>query len=201
MRIVFLTLICFISGAIPYSYILGKVFLGKDIREFGDGNPGAANAFRAGGVLVGVAAAIMDFLKAFLPIFFLKNVLPPNSLGTCMVFIAPILGHAFTPFFLFKGGKAVATTYGVWMAVTNFGALPYMGIFMLLLVLLQRQDTWTVVLGFALFSIYPLFIKGNSVLLALYFANFAVLVYKHYADMKGGIAPRDWLLRLVGVRK
>lgn len=95
MRIVFLTLICFISGAIPYSYILGKVFLGKDIREFGDGNPGAANAFRAGGVLVGVAAAIMDFLKAFLPIFFLKNVLPPNSLGTCMVFMSLLQLVAF----------------------------------------------------------------------------------------------------------
>lgn len=201
MKIVFLTLVCFISGAVPYSYILGRIFTGKDIRKFGDGNPGAANAFRAGGVLIGTVAAIMDFLKAFLPIFFLKSSLSFDSLGALPVLIAPILGHAFTPFFLFKGGKAVATTYGVWMATTNFGALPYMGTFMLLLVLLQKRDSWTVVLGFAMFGIYPLFIKSNPVLIALYFTNFAVLVYRHYTDMKGGMVPRDWLLKLAGVKK
>ncbi|MBO8131906.1 MAG: glycerol-3-phosphate acyltransferase [Candidatus Marinimicrobia bacterium] len=199
--VVLLTILCFISGAVPYSYIVGKLFIKKDIRNYGDGNPGSANVIRAGGWLIGLLAAILDFGKGFIPVIIIKQNMSDSSLALIPILIAPILGHAFTPFLRFKGGKAVAVTYGVWMAYTNFDALPFIGISMLIFTSIQKQDAWSVVAGFLIFGAYPIFIIGNTVAISLFLTNLSILIYKHYKDLKGGILPRDWVTKLIGVGK
>ena len=61
-------ILAYFAGSIPFSFILGKIFLASDIREVGDMNPGAANAWKAGGARVGVPALILDFSKGMLPV-------------------------------------------------------------------------------------------------------------------------------------
>ena len=61
MPVLGFVILSFLSGAVPYSVILGKLFLRKDIREYGDGNPGGANAWRAGGPAFGLLAILLDF--------------------------------------------------------------------------------------------------------------------------------------------
>ena len=80
----------FLSGAVPYSVILGKLLLREDIREYGDGNPGAANVWRAGGPLFGLAAIMLDLLKAFLPVYYAMVYcdFPDNTLMA--IAIAPV---------------------------------------------------------------------------------------------------------------
>ena len=62
-------IIGFISGSIPWALVIGKLFSGKDIRDVGDGNPGAANAWKTGGWILGILSLILDIAKGFIPIY------------------------------------------------------------------------------------------------------------------------------------
>lgn len=118
--------ICFFIGAIPFGYLIGKS-QGVDIREHGSGNIGATNAFRILGKKWGVIVFILDFLKAAVPlaiIYYLLDTeiipMPPPSnhhLYTMLCGIAVVLGHNYSPFLDFKGGKGIASTAG-FIAVT-----------------------------------------------------------------------------------
>ena len=108
----------FILGSIPFSVWLGRVVLHKDIRAYGDGNPGAANVLRAGGRLVGVVAILLDFAKGAIPVGVAVFVVRMSGWRLVPVALAPVLGHAFSPFLSFRGGKAIATTFGVWTGLT-----------------------------------------------------------------------------------
>ncbi len=109
--------LAFFTGAIPTAYLAGKLFKGLDIREHGSGNVGATNAFRVLGRKIGVFVFVLDFLKGFLPAFFLAKWMGIVNLepgeAALWIGIGAILGHVFTPFLRFKGGKGIATGGGV----------------------------------------------------------------------------------------
>ena len=119
MKVVLLCLPLFFCGAIPFSYLLGKLLLHKDIRDFGDGNPGAANAWKAGGAAVGLVAVLLDVLKGLIPLLLVLSLFDMEGISMAFLAVAPVCGHAFSPFLHFRGGKAVAVTYGVWLALTG----------------------------------------------------------------------------------
>lgn len=102
-----------------FSYIIGLI-LGKDIKNYGDGNPGGFNLWHAGGKVAGILGSLLDFLKGALPLYIIikKGNLSPFEIS--IVAIAPLLGHIFSPLLKGKGGKGVATTFGIWVALTNF---------------------------------------------------------------------------------
>jgi glycerol-3-phosphate acyltransferase PlsY len=123
MLILFYHLASFLVGAIPVGYLIGRA-RGIDIRAEGSGNTGATNAGRVLGKKVGIITLLLDVLKGTLPVvlanFFLlvpgnlntMNELIPASLGLTAIF-----GHCFSPFVGFKGGKGVATSLGVFLAL------------------------------------------------------------------------------------
>ena len=112
-------LIAYILGSIPTSYIMGKLVKGIDIRDFGSGNVGATNALRILGTKYGVSALVIDMLKGFIAIFIGKLLInEPANLILILIGLAAILGHIFTIFLKFKGGKGVATSAGVFLALT-----------------------------------------------------------------------------------
>jgi glycerol-3-phosphate acyltransferase PlsY len=121
-RIILAIIISYIFGAIPTAYIFGRLIKGVDIRNFGSGNVGATNALRLLGRGWGVAILILDILKGFLPVFIFGGYLSKfvNFNQSVNLFIciglASILGHTWTIFLGFKGGKGVATTFGVLIA-------------------------------------------------------------------------------------
>lgn len=106
--------ISILCGSIPFAFIAGKI-KGIDIRQHGSGNVGATNAFRVLGKKIGSLVFLADFLKGFLPVFILKNYYLTHSSKLLFLFIgaSAILGHVFTPFLGFKGGKGIATGAGV----------------------------------------------------------------------------------------
>ncbi len=109
----------YLLGAIPTAYLFGKYLKKIDIRKSGSGNIGAANAFRVLGKGPGLWVFAIDFLKAFLPFFILKKVNSNAGAAEALVIwlgLAPILGHIFTPFLGFSGGKGVAAGAGVLFA-------------------------------------------------------------------------------------
>jgi len=112
-------------GAIPFGLVFARWITGKDPREHGSGNIGATNAMRTGGKKVGVLTLIADVLKGALPVS-LALFLAFGELEIALVALAAFLGHIFPIYLNFKGGKGVATMFGVlipWLpivAITSF---------------------------------------------------------------------------------
>jgi len=114
-------IISYLVGSIPTAYIFGRVIKGVDIRKFGSGNVGATNAMRLLGKKIGVTVLLLDILKGFLAVFILGNLfknrgLLPRDAFLIMLGVAVICGHNWTVFLSFKGGKGIATTFGVLIA-------------------------------------------------------------------------------------
>ncbi|MBQ1478097.1 MAG: glycerol-3-phosphate 1-O-acyltransferase PlsY [Erysipelotrichaceae bacterium] len=110
-------IIGYLIGSIPWALIIGKVFYKKDIRQFGSGNLGGSNAGRVLGKKAGVAVIVLDALKAFLVMCLTKAVTPE---ATAYAGLAVCIGHCFPVFAQFKGGKAVACSYGYLLALGLF---------------------------------------------------------------------------------
>ncbi len=117
----------YIIGSIPFGLVLGLVFCKTDIRKAGSGNVGATNVARLCGFKLGVLALFLDALKGVAPVamalYFFPNyfptLVPAKTLVSFVGFtaLAAILGHIYSYFLKFRGGKAVATTVGVYLVL------------------------------------------------------------------------------------
>ena len=115
----------FLLGSIPTGYLLVRIFGHGDIRKFGSGNIGATNVLRKSGKKLGLITLIIDFLKGFICCAGSVNGLGILDLKSdyeyMLVGSAVILGHIFSPWLKFKGGKGVATAFGVIIAIIDIG--------------------------------------------------------------------------------
>lgn len=169
--------IAFLVGSIPFSLILGKL-VGRDIRKFGEGNPGTANAFRAGGFRIGVPSLILDSFKGVVPVALLTQ--GASSWQIPIIAIAPVLGHAFSPFLRLKGGKAIATSFGIWTGLALWGAPSAMGLGAITAVFLFKtlNDMYKTLLIFAGLALFLLFSGQGFDMWALFVANLAIVAFK-----------------------
>lgn len=191
-QIQLLTLLGFFAGSIPFSVLVGYIFTKTDIRLYGDGNPGGTNAWKAGGWYVGVLATLLDVSKGYLPV---KLAYSQGVSGWLLVPIAlaPILGHAFSPWLKFKGGKALAASGGAWLALIG----PQAMLFYLLLTLpvLALQDEHALASNAGMLSLlaYTLFFVRSPSLVAFALLNICILVWKHRKDLFHPIQLRPWV--------
>ncbi|NPV88484.1 glycerol-3-phosphate 1-O-acyltransferase PlsY [Coprothermobacteraceae bacterium] len=106
----------YLIGSIPFGYILAKAE-GIDIRTVGSGNVGATNVYRALGIALGLQTLALDFAKGFIPSFLAFHYLSGLTVWQqWAVAIAPILGHCVSVFLRFRGGKGMASAFGVFSA-------------------------------------------------------------------------------------
>lgn len=117
IEVVLIMIFAYLLGSIPFSFILGKMLQGIDLRKYGSGNVGATNALRVLGWKTGVAALLLDMLKGFGAVILARVIIPDNNLILITAGFIAILGHMFTVFLRFKGGKGVATSAGVFAAL------------------------------------------------------------------------------------
>lgn len=144
---ILLAVAAFCLGACPFSLWVGRRLLGKDIRDYGDGNPGAVNVFRAGGRKAGILAIILDVTKG-VPFVILSYSFFALSGATVMVVaVSAILGSAFSPLLRFRGGKSIAITYGVMLALPYPEMCLSFAIFMFLGFLFIKTHSWIVMVG------------------------------------------------------
>jgi len=178
MVVLLWTAIALLLGAMPFSLWLGRLALRTDVRRHGDGNPGAANAWRAGGWRVGLPALLLDYLKGVAPVGLAHFVFQVSGWALVPIALAPVLGHAFSPFLRLRGGKAVAATFGIWTA-----------------------DAWSVVLGMVVVLAHLLLRRFPSFILAIWAGNMLVLLWKHRHSLREPIRPRPWILNLLRHRR
>lgn len=123
-------------GGIPFGLILVKLAGKGDVRDSGSGNIGATNVLRVGGKWLGVLTLLLDILKGFLPVFFVMRIgLAPEI--TSMVALAAVIGHIYTPWLKFEGGKGVATALGAVLGYHPAMALPSLCCFIVTLVIFR----------------------------------------------------------------
>lgn len=196
------TLLGFLLGSLPLSVWLGKLVLHTDIRDYGDGNPGGTNVMRAGSRTLGVLAIILDMLKAAGPVSLAHYVFQVTGWPLVPVMLAPILGHIFSPFLGFRGGKALACTFGAWTALTvPFGPF-VMGGSVFIFYQLLNASGWAVMaslltlLGFLLVPALHWRSPGLTVGLTLplfvaWAGTVAILAWTHRADLRQRPALRS----------
>lgn len=117
----------FAAGSVPFSYLAARGFAGKDVRREGSGNVGATNVFRVAGRAAGLAAAAGDVLKSLLPVLAARLAGAPPD-GQVAAAAGVVLGHCYSPWLAFRGGKGVASTVTValvlsWQAALAFGVV------------------------------------------------------------------------------
>jgi glycerol-3-phosphate acyltransferase PlsY len=121
---VFLLLLAYLIGATPTSYWVGRVFFGVDLRTMGSGNLGATNTFRLLGWKAAVPVAMVDVLKGWFPVWLFPQ--RDHSMlweWTLAYAAAAILGHVFSFWVRFKGGKGIATSAGAFLALSPWAVL------------------------------------------------------------------------------
>lgn len=117
MNYVVTLLISYFVGTISGAYIVGKLFLDKDIRKYGSGNAGTTNAMRVLGKKAGVLTFLIDFLKGALVTLIIRRIFGDEFVP--LAILGAVIGHDFPFYMKFKGGKGVATTLGA-LALFNF---------------------------------------------------------------------------------
>ena len=129
LKIMAMIAVSYLLGAIPTGFIIGKLIKKIDIREFGSGNVGAANAFRVLGVIPGIITLIIDIAKGLIcagiiaSFFHRGHPAQFYNLFQIIAGISAIVGHNWTVFLDFKGGKGVATSAGVFLAISPIAIL------------------------------------------------------------------------------
>ncbi len=198
------TMLGFVAGALPFSLWVGVLWLGRDIRQVGDANPGATNVWRAGGRLSAAVAFLLDVLKGALPVGAAYLYAGISGPWLIPVALAPVLGHAFSPILRGRGGKAVAVSMGIWTGLTAWEGPTIGGLALLLGTKLLGANGWAVVLAcsaiFAYVTLAPASWNGlmqrpdPTTAGAIALGNLAIVAWKHRADL----ATPPSLLRRAG---
>ena len=197
--ILFLTLGGYILGAIPFSLLMGRLFANKDIRTVGDGNPGGANAIKAGGLKAGIPAIVLDIGKGFLPVF-LAQKYGLSGWNLVPICLAPILGHACSPFLGFRGGKALGPTGGAWMGLIGLWVYPIFGILAIPFVLFQSEDAWSASAGMISLLGYSI-LYGEPWMVAFASLNAILIAWTHRKALVRQPRLRSWVSHMMAGRQ
>jgi acyl phosphate:glycerol-3-phosphate acyltransferase len=186
-------LAAYLLGSIPFGYILVRCFRKEDIRAKGSGNIGATNVVRSGAKGLGALTFLLDACKGYfavilalylttLPLF--ANV--PRGTAAAIAALCAILGHIYTVWLGFKGGKGVATALGVFLALAPLAALVGLAVFLVVFAL-SRYVSLGSILSAVAFPIFALILPHeprNLWLTAVIFLVPIIVIAKHHQNIR-----------------
>ncbi|UCH96743.1 MAG: glycerol-3-phosphate 1-O-acyltransferase PlsY [Candidatus Aminicenantes bacterium] len=178
----------YLLGAIPFGYILYYLTEKKDIREEGSGNIGATNVLRAKGKIFGIITLVLDMLKGILPILYglMHFDSPVLIIGGGA---AAILGHLYSVYLKFKGGKGVSTFLGM-AAVFHFPSALVFGAVFLFTYFLTRYVSASSIAGVTAIFFVTLFTNVVEVSMIV-FVVVLLIIIKHHGNIKRIIAGTE----------
>ncbi|HNW96047.1 MAG TPA: glycerol-3-phosphate acyltransferase [Anaerolineaceae bacterium] len=196
MNWIALALAAFLCGAIPFSVWLSWLFYRLDPRTYGDGNPGAMNTFHTGKAWLGILVLLLDVSKAVLPVGYAYRALGVRGIPMAVIAIAPMLGHVFSPFLRFRGGKALACALGVWIGLGGWTIAGAAVLGALLGKALFTDDGWSGLTGLVLVLPAIFIFRADKLLLLVWLLQAVLLAW----TLRGALAKRPqlkpWLKRL-----
>jgi glycerol-3-phosphate acyltransferase PlsY len=183
-QVVLLGILAFCFGSFPFSLWIGQRFMGKDIREYGEGNPGSTNVFRAGGRFLGILSLTTDMAKGACFVAAANCVYHLPLEAVLIIGFCAILGSAFSPILHFKGGKSLAVTGGVLLALPGselfFLALFLLGIGFLFI----DRAAWVVVFSLSGLVFYVIALVKITALVAFMLCVSWIVTYKHRLELR-----------------
>jgi len=192
LAILLIAVAAYLFGSIPTGYLLVRLFRHEDIRTFGSGNIGATNVLRSGGKGLGAATFLIDVLKGSTAVWlgslaathFLPSVAPRNIEALAALFA--VIGHMFPIWLRFRGGKGVATGFGVFLVAAPLGALAAIGVFILVLAV-TRYVSIASILGGASFPVFAwFFVHGDRppFFIAVQCTVSFLIIAKHHQNIR-----------------
>ena len=189
---ILIAVIAYLLGSVPTGYLLVKLFRHEDIRSVGSGNIGATNVMRSGGKGLGAATFLLDVLKGAAPVLIaawiapqLAPAIPPRDLEALAAVVA-VLGHMFPAWLGFRGGKGVATGFGVFLIAAPLAALASISLFAAVL-LLTRYVSLASILGAASFPLFAWFlVRGDkpAPFVAAQIIVAMLIILKHHENIR-----------------
>jgi glycerol-3-phosphate acyltransferase PlsY len=184
--------VAYLLGSIPVGYLLVRIFLKQDVRSVGSGNIGATNVLRSGGKGLGAATFLGDMLKGCSAVYLggvIGLLLAPDAQVRNMQALAAlcaVVGHVFPVWLRFKGGKGVATGFGVFLVAAPTSALAAITVFATIL-LLTRYVSLASILGAASFPLFAwMLVTGQRppFFIAVQFAVALIIIAKHHQNIR-----------------
>ncbi len=191
---VLIFIVSYLFGSIPWGYLIGKM-KGIDIRKVGSGNIGATNVTRSVGKWYGKLCFLLDLLKGFLPVLIISLMLnkqlfeDPYQVGQIIAALAAIVGHMFSIFMGFKGGKGISTMFGVLLGLSPLSFL-VAGVVWLVVFVVSRYVSLASIAACAVlpvaatfFSIGKIYYHSIYVLIFLYLMAVLAII-RHTGNIK-----------------
>jgi glycerol-3-phosphate acyltransferase PlsY len=182
----------YLLGSIPFGYILLSIFRGEDVRQTGSGNIGATNVARSSAGL-GILTLILDALKGLTAVLATRALFPSQTLLAGIAALFAILGHMFSIWLKFRGGKGVATGLGSFAVIAPKAILVMVCVF-IVLVLAFRYVSLASVVGFALFPLLACFLDGYGhapPMLAIMIVASVLIIAKHHENIRRLLAGTE----------
>ncbi|SMO70916.1 acyl-phosphate glycerol-3-phosphate acyltransferase [Balnearium lithotrophicum] len=175
-------LVSFLLGSIPFGYIVGRI-KGVDVRKYGSGNIGATNVSRVLGKKYGALVLFLDALKGALPVLILKY---SGFSAELQVFsgLSAILGHCFSPFLSFRGGKGVATGLGAFLVISPKITLLAFTVFLIVFFTTRYVSLSSITAALSYPVLYKILDKPSELSFIFVSLSSLVIVLKHYSNIK-----------------
>jgi acyl phosphate:glycerol-3-phosphate acyltransferase len=181
---VFVTVLAYLIGGLPFGYLFVRFSLGKDVRTMGSGNIGATNVHRTAGRKAGLIVLILDIAKGFLAVWLAAKIAPGDPIPLALATFYVMVGHCYPIFLGFKGGKAVACYVGAFLYVAPLALLAVTVVFVLVAVYTKfislASILSAVVFPFALWLLY----SPAPALEIACVASSLLVIYRHRANIQ-----------------
>ena len=179
MEIILVVFFSYLSGSIPFGLILTKFFSGQDVRKIGSGNIGATNVLRTGNKYLAAATLILDILKGYAPVMFTQQFFPEYlQLSALMAF----LGHVFSIWLKFKGGKGVATYLGILFCINYLFGFIFICSWLIIFFITKFSSLSSILASLSI-PVY-LFFLDNFQNKYFYIIMFVLIFYTHRENIK-----------------
>ncbi len=185
LREIFYLAAAYLIGSFPTSLIIARLKGIADLTKEGSGNLGATNISRIIGKKFGLITLTVDAAKGFLPVFFVVRLFPPAHFPNFLYFIiiVPVLGHCWSIYIKFKGGKGVATGLGVFLAISPKAVLIALIIFAAILFFSKYVSLASIISAF--FMPFLIFYMLKNIYMAAAAATISlIIIYKHSPNIK-----------------
>lgn len=210
MEILLIILVAYLVGSVPTAVIISKLFYGFDIRDKGSGNMGSTNTFRVLGWKAGVSVQLLDILKGVaavaIAVKIFNGVLPfPNATGfeditivKTIAGVAAVIGHIWTAFAGFKGGKGINTALGMLIGIAPVELAVAVGVFMLVVVASGYVSLASMIAAVTLpttmvvrYNIFHVEIEGYNTLIPFSIGLAVLIIYSHRSNIRRLLKGRE----------
>ncbi|NMB10395.1 MAG: glycerol-3-phosphate 1-O-acyltransferase PlsY, partial [Tissierellia bacterium] len=183
MKYVFLGFISYLIGNFSGGIIVSKIILGEDIRSHGSGNAGATNALRVFGKRIGALTFLIDFLKGLIMVLIGKYLF--GDIGILISGLAVVIGHDWPAVFSFRGGKGIATSFGVLVLAAPKFVLAMLVLFTVVVSISKYVSLGSIIMSICaiLLGVYKIYTEVNTYIGILLIALGIISIYKHIPNI------------------